>query len=82
MLSCKQASQLVSQALDRPLTWRERWALRLHLWMCAACRRFNRQLALIRLVVGRMLSETEQNGNLRLSPEARLRMTKALESGQ
>ncbi len=82
MLSCKQASQLVSQALDRPLTWRERWALRMHLLMCAACRRFNRQLALIRLAVGRMLSETEQNGSLRLSPEARLRMTKALESGQ
>lgn len=82
MLSCKQASQLVSQALDRPLTRRERWALRLHLWMCAGCRRFNRQLILIRLAVGRMLSETGQDGNLRLSPEARLRMTKALESGQ
>jgi predicted anti-sigma-YlaC factor YlaD len=82
MLSCKQASELLSQSLDRPLTRRERWALRLHLWICAACRRFGRQLMLIRLAVGKVVAETEQNENLRLSPEARLRMTRALESGQ
>ena len=81
MLSCKQASELLSQSLDRPLRRRERWTLRLHLWLCTACRRFGQQLMLIRLAIEKALSETEQNENLRLSPEARARMAKVLASG-
>ena len=43
MLNCLQATRLASEALDRPLTRAEHWSLRLHLWMCPACRRFARQ---------------------------------------
>lgn len=38
----------MSQARDRRLTLRERLALRLHWAMCAACRRFNRQMDVLR----------------------------------
>ncbi|MDR3413644.1 MAG: zf-HC2 domain-containing protein [Formivibrio sp.] len=49
MLSCKEASRLLSMAQDRPLTTGETVKLRFHLAMCGACRNFNRQLKIIRL---------------------------------
>lgn len=47
MLTCRQASQLVSESLDRPLTLSERLRVRLHLFVCTACERFVRQLKLL-----------------------------------
>ena len=47
-LSCKEATQLVSQGLDRKLGFGERVALRLHLAICDGCTRFNRQVAFLR----------------------------------
>lgn len=44
MLDCRNATGLMSEARERPLTARERLALRLHWALCSACRRFNRQL--------------------------------------
>jgi len=48
MLNCKQNSELLSQSFDRPLTFREKFAMRLHLMMCRGCRNFEKQLAFIR----------------------------------
>ena len=48
MLSCRESTELMSQARERPLTRRERVALRLHWVICAACRRFNRQMDVLR----------------------------------
>jgi hypothetical protein len=48
MLSCKEAGILMSQALDRRLSFRERFSLRLHLAICEGCRRFERQMAFLR----------------------------------
>ena len=48
MLNCKETAQLMSQALDRPLGWRERIALRLHLLICDGCRNAGKQLSFIR----------------------------------
>lgn len=53
MLTCQDASHLVSHGQDRALNLRERWALRTHLWMCGNCRRFERQIALMRRVLRR-----------------------------
>ena len=46
--TCKEASELLSLAQDRPLTVREKLALYVHLPICNACRNFRRQLAFIR----------------------------------
>lgn len=51
MLTCKDASHLASHRQDRPLSFRERWRLRIHLWMCGNCRRFERQIALMRCLL-------------------------------
>ncbi len=47
-VTCREASQLLSQMQDRPLAARERIRLRLHLAICNACSRFGRQLTFLR----------------------------------
>jgi len=53
LLSCKEATRLLSQAQDRPLGYAERVKLRLHLTACAACSRFSRQMTLLREAMSR-----------------------------
>ena len=48
VLSCKEASRLLSQGQDRALTAGERVKLWLHLRICIACTRFSQQLAFMR----------------------------------
>jgi uncharacterized protein HemX len=48
MRSCKEASALLIAREDQTLPLRERLALRLHLAICAACPRFERQLLTLR----------------------------------
>ena len=48
MLSCHDATRMMSEAQERRLGVLERVSLRLHLAICAACRRFDRQLPLLR----------------------------------
>jgi hypothetical protein len=54
MLTCKDASELLSQAQDRPLGLRERLVLKLHLLICHGCSNFSRQLDLIRATLRRI----------------------------
>ncbi|HYT98325.1 MAG TPA: zf-HC2 domain-containing protein [Casimicrobiaceae bacterium] len=48
LLSCKDATRVVSQGQDRPLSAFERWKLRMHLAVCEKCTRFERQLRFMR----------------------------------
>ena len=48
MLTCKEATALVSESLDRRLPIRQRLALRLHLTMCDLCSRYKRHLLFVR----------------------------------
>jgi hypothetical protein len=56
MISCKEATRLLSQGEDRRLTYAERVKLRLHLAVCVACTRFSRQLAFMRHALSRYRS--------------------------
>ena len=47
-LTCREASHLASEALDRELSRRERFALRFHTLLCHGCRRFVAQLRAMR----------------------------------
>jgi hypothetical protein len=53
MLSCREATRLLSQREDRRLSYGERIKLHLHLGVCTACSRFSRQLAFLRQAVSR-----------------------------
>ncbi|HTD91876.1 MAG TPA: zf-HC2 domain-containing protein [Burkholderiales bacterium] len=53
-LTCKEATALVSQGLDRRLSLWERCMLKIHLLVCDACRNFVRQADFIRRAVKRL----------------------------
>lgn len=59
MMNCKQATELMSQELDRTLSWNERMALRFHVMMCNGCSNFRKQMAFLRKAC-RFRSEGEQ----------------------
>jgi hypothetical protein len=80
MLNCKQTSQLVSQSLDRRLTLQERFAMRLHLWLCKYCKRFNQQLLALRSGMQRMTKLIEEDTQLQMPSESKARIAKSLES--
>jgi hypothetical protein len=54
MLTCKEATRLVSQGLDRRLGLAERLALRLHLVICDGCTNFSKQVAFLRRALSRL----------------------------
>ena len=53
-LTCDQAAQLMSHAQDEPLNKSERCALSVHLLICRFCRKYNRQLKLLRSIFTKM----------------------------
>ncbi|WP_022949589.1 anti-sigma factor family protein [Methylohalobius crimeensis] len=81
MLSCKQAVELSSKAQDKPLSWRERMALWFHLRLCQICRRYTRQLRLLRRVSASLRPE-DCLSDTALSAEARRRIEERLHREQ
>lgn len=79
LLACDEASRLISYGLDQPLSLVERTALRFHLMLCPACRRFRRNLRLLRKLLAdvtkRFLVNGPPVGGLRDDERARIRMT-------
>lgn len=56
LLSCKDASRLLSQAEERPMTAWEQRRMRWHLAVCNMCQAFERQLAFMREAMRRYRS--------------------------
>lgn len=67
MLNCYEASQLISQSLDRPLSFSERLQLKVHLLMCDACRRFKQQLNQLKQHLKALMQKVETDESLQLS---------------
>lgn len=83
MLTCREASHLVSQNQDRPLSFNERLGLRIHLWMCVNCRRFERQIGLMRRLLRQSARSAEnEDTETQLSAEARARIRQAMAERQ
>ena len=55
MIKCREASRLMSQAMDQPLPAWQRLALVLHLAICDACRNARRQMLALRAAVARLM---------------------------
>lgn len=82
MISCKQASLLLSQSLDRRLTWWERLQLRVHLLMCDACKQFSHALARLRQSLKLNADAIELDTTIQLSAKARAHITDVIRSNQ
>ena len=80
-LHCREASELVSDELEAPLSRLEALALRGHLLVCSSCRRFRRQIRLIREAarLRARSAEASSGPDGRLSDEARRRIVRALD---
>ncbi|NOY69405.1 MAG: zf-HC2 domain-containing protein [Deltaproteobacteria bacterium] len=79
MLTCRQASALVSSGMDQRLSPAQRIGLMFHLAMCKYCRRFRKQLQIIQKAAMRydeVLQAASPAGGL--SNEAIDRITKTI----
>jgi hypothetical protein len=56
LISCQEATRLLSRLRDGRISFAERCKLRLHLLVCEACRRFKHQLELVREAMRRYRS--------------------------
>jgi hypothetical protein len=77
-LSCQQATQLASRAVDQPLVMSERARLRWHLLLCSACRTYRRQIIAIDRAVRLHTALLTDLPEVRLTPDARQRIAAAL----
>ena len=80
MLDCKQTSQLISQSLDRPLTLRERFALRLHLFICDKCKQFSQHLQTMRVAINQMTHSIENDNAIEMPSAAKKRIADLVEA--
>lgn len=81
--TCQDMSRLLSDAMDRTLPWHTRLRMHLHLRICLLCRQYQHQLALLRAVLRKsdnQLTEAEHTQTPGLSPEAKARIQRALDS--
>lgn len=81
MLNCKQASQLMSRAMDNELPFWKRISLKMHLMVCDGCNNFSSQTRLLRMAA-RAFGTSRHGDKIRLSDEARQRIYKALQDAQ
>lgn len=75
-LTCDESSRLASDDLERPLGLAERIALRMHVLICKSCRRFRRQIHLLRKLMRDAGGDPAAMGppDLALTPDERGRI--------
>ena len=59
MLSCFKATQLISLSNERPLAFKEKATLRMHLLICSMCRNFRNNT---KLLGAAMVAYTQHDG--------------------
>jgi len=79
-LSCKAATRLQSEALDRKLPLRQRFGLRVHLMLCKWCRRYGKQITFLREVAHEHPDELAKPVPQKLSNEAKERIKQRLQA--
>jgi hypothetical protein len=81
VLRCREISKMVSESMERPLPFRQRMQVWMHLAMCGLCNCFARQLRLLRRAAHEhpdRLDIDVDDPEARLSEEARERIRAAL----
>jgi|GEM_PF-289833 len=85
-MTCKEATRLVSESLDRELPLHQRLAVKAHFRICVFCKRYWQQLLFIRDAIrgySKKAEDTEFPPRTSLSPEAREQIKrKVLEQSQ
>jgi len=72
MFNCKEATRLVSESLDRKLPFHQRIGIRVHLFMCKFCSRYEKQLMFLRKASRiQTMHDEDTESYMSLPPEAR-----------
>ena len=79
MMNCKQATELVSQKLDRKLGLAQRLSLKMHLLMCHLCRKYARQLEFLHRATPQIDDHIENQSDIELSDAAKTKIKQALD---
>lgn len=84
MLTCKDASQLMSQSYDRRLELMEKTGLRIHLAICKSCQVAHSQLDFVHQLCKRIAADPDDITAIQpgLSAEAQARILKELRRKQ
>ena len=61
--NCREVTRLVLAREDRALPWADRLAVRLHMQICQACPRFEKQVALMRGAMQQWRSYSERDAD-------------------
>ncbi len=77
-LDCEQSAQLTSQSFDRPLSWAEKIAGKLHRIICSKSRRLDIQLILLNQALESKLSDESMSIAASLSDAAKERIRERL----
>ncbi len=80
MISCKRATELVSQKIDLPLSYRDRLSLWFHLLICSLCRRFALQIQCISTALKNDSELTPDELRIGVPVEEREKLKRALEN--
>ena len=81
MFNCKEVTQLVSESLDRNLPFYRRFLIRMHLYMCKYCLRFDKQLRFMRdFSRDEKLQDSTLDQSVSLPPDACERIKKTIKS--
>jgi hypothetical protein len=78
-LTCREVTRLGANAIDRPLTFRERVKLSMHGLLCSYCRNYMRQLRFVRKWVRRMSAPDASPSSTELPTVFASRIKKTLE---
>lgn len=81
-MTCRDAAPLISRAMDQKLARQDRAAVKLHLAVCASCRRYRGQLAFLRRVAARIGGPSLRSDASALPPLAKTRIRVRLERGE
>lgn len=81
IFDCSDISRLVSDSMDRKLSFYQRLGIRIHLMMCRYCARYRKQLFFLRKAI-RFHSETavDEKPSTNLSDESRNRIKRAIQN--
>ncbi len=84
MPSCSETAELISQGRDQDLAWHQRMGVRVHLVMCALCRRYERHLEFLGILsatAGELSASDHAHSGDCLSPDCKERIKARLSQG-
>ena len=79
-VNCRDASELALADCDRPLERSERIRLRVHRYLCAACRTYQQQLEVIQEVARGFRDSPAEMGDAKLSGDSKSRLRSAMKA--